>query len=414
MSWQDWPAYIPVAQRRAIAKREMERLRKQGQRIEPIVIEGRRITRTFWGDAWCAHLQSFASIANRLDRGRTYVRNGSICHLEIQNGLVRALVMGTELYEVQIDIKPLGKARWQQIRERCAGNVGSLVDLLQGRLSDPVMAVVTNRAEGLFPKPREIESRCSCPDFAVICKHVAAVYYGVGARLDKRPELLFALRGVDHEALVDDHVQAVTTLTLGGSDSSRIADDNLSDVFGIELDDDDATTGDVASTAAGRAGRKARGQRKPTGKSATPPPAPAPGRSRTGRGGRQARATTERPTTRTTKVRPSTPPSSVPSKVATESPKIRAARPRVTPPDTGGRRDSRLPQPLRPAHILALRERLGVSRPELGKLLDMSAAAIGVWERRTTALTLQPASREALQRVWHMSRESARRRLAGR
>jgi uncharacterized Zn finger protein len=214
----------------------MDSLRKKGVDIQPVVIEGRKIAQTFWGEAWCDHLESFSDYANRLPRGRTYVRNGSVCHLEINQGEILAKVAGSELYNLRIQIKTLPAKKWSAIKERCAGQVGSLLELLQGRLSGHVMQVVTDRNDGLFPAPAEISLKCDCPDWAVMCKHVAAVLYGVGARLDQQPELLFKLRGVDHEELIAaDAVAAVSAATSRGT-SKRLSGGELSDVFGIDLD----------------------------------------------------------------------------------------------------------------------------------------------------------------------------------
>jgi len=237
MAWnRQWRPYVPVARRRAEARRSTAALRKRGVDVQPIEIEGRGIARTFWGKAWCDHLESLGDYSNRIPRGRTYVRNGSVCHLAVRKGRVDALVSGSEMYSVEVRIRPLGKRIWTAVRKRCAGRIGSLLELLRGDLSDQVMAIVTDRNTGLFPKPKEIEFSCDCPDWASMCKHIAAVLYGVGARLDSKPELLFRLRGVDQEELIAaDAEQAVSAVMTQGS-SKRLAQDGLGDVFGIELD----------------------------------------------------------------------------------------------------------------------------------------------------------------------------------
>ena len=164
-----------------------------------------------------------------------------MCHLDIVKGEINALVSGSELYNVKIAIKTLPKKKWADVKNRCTGQIGSLLELLQGRLSKGVMAVVTDRDRGLFPLPREISLKCSCPDWAVMCKHVAAVLYGVGARLDEKPELLFLLRGVDHENLISAEAGTVASAIAGTKGGRRrIADDALADVFGIEMTEDRA------------------------------------------------------------------------------------------------------------------------------------------------------------------------------
>lgn len=236
MAWYgDWKPYVPVAVRRQRALKKMEALRKKGVDIQPVQIDGRKIAKTFWGEAWCDHLESFSDYANRLPRGRTYVRNGSVCHLRIDKGSIEAKVSGSRLYTVRIAIKTLPPKKWKEVTRRCTGQIGSLIELLQGNLSDQVMEVVTDRQNGLFPLPGEISLDCSCPDSATMCKHVAAALYGVGTRLDHKPELLFTLRGVDHEELIAaDAEAAVSTATASGK-TKRLAADTLSDVFGIDL-----------------------------------------------------------------------------------------------------------------------------------------------------------------------------------
>jgi uncharacterized Zn finger protein len=236
----DWAPYVPVAERRRRAKKKMDALRKKGVDIQPVEIEGRKIAKTFWGEAWCDHLESFSDFENRLPRGRTYVRNGSVCHLAISKGEVEAKVSGSELYTVKINIKTLPPKKWNTLKSRCSGQIGSLLELLQGKLSDHVMESVTDRQEGLFPLPNEISLKCSCPDYAVMCKHVAAVLYGVGARLDAKPELLFTLRGVSHDDLIQaDAEKAVAKATTRGK-SKRLKTSEIGDVFGIEMESDDA------------------------------------------------------------------------------------------------------------------------------------------------------------------------------
>ncbi|MBU4272398.1 MAG: SWIM zinc finger family protein [Planctomycetes bacterium] len=237
MSWYyDWKPYVSVAERRRRARKKMDALRRKGVDIQPITIDGRKIAKTFWGEAWCDHLESFSDYENRLPRGRTYVRNGSVCHLSVAEGRIEAKVSGTELYNVCIQIKKLSAKKWNGIKQRCAGQIGSLLELLQGRLSSHVMGVVTDQRKGLFPLSGEISLRCDCPDGAVMCKHVAAVLYGVGARLDHKPELLFTLRGVNHEELIAADAEAAVSAATSSGKSKRLAAAELSDVFGIDLD----------------------------------------------------------------------------------------------------------------------------------------------------------------------------------
>ncbi|MBN2034538.1 MAG: helix-turn-helix domain-containing protein [Deltaproteobacteria bacterium] len=238
MGWYGygWRPYVPVAVRRARSLKKLEKLQKKGLCIRPVEIAGRKIAQSFWGQAWCDHLEKFSDYANRLPRGRTYVRNGSVCHLEIAEGAVKAMVSGSELYNVDIEIKKLPAKKWADVKKRCAGQIGSLLELLQGKLSKSVMAVVTDRDKGLFPNPGEITLHCSCPDWAVMCKHVAAALYGVGARLDEKPELLFLLRGLDHEELISAEAGLAAVSSVSQAEGHmRIAESDLSNLFGIEM-----------------------------------------------------------------------------------------------------------------------------------------------------------------------------------
>ena len=195
--------YVSVAEKRRNAKREVAKLKKRGQSIAPVRIEGRTIAKSFWGQAWCANLERYSDYKNRLPRGRSYVRNGSVVDLQIGKGDITAMVAGSELYKIKVSIAPVAKARWKSICRDCAGSIDSLVELLQGRLAKGVMVRVCREGDGLFPSPGEINLACSCPDWAEMCKHVSAVLYGIGARLDEKPQLLFVLRGVDENELID-------------------------------------------------------------------------------------------------------------------------------------------------------------------------------------------------------------------
>jgi uncharacterized Zn finger protein len=227
--------YVSVAERRKRAARKLAQLRKKGHDPKPVRIDGRVIAKTFWGKAWCDHLESHADLANRLPRGRTYVRNGSVIDLQIAPGEVRALVSGSAFYDVKVRIQPLAATRWKAVRRQCAGQIGTVVELLAGRLSSAVMEVLCDGEKGLFPGTREITMSCSCPDGAWLCKHLAAVLYGVGARLDHAPELLFTLRGVDGAELVAAAGRAGALAGAAPTDGA-MDEEHLAEIFGIELE----------------------------------------------------------------------------------------------------------------------------------------------------------------------------------
>jgi uncharacterized Zn finger protein len=232
-----FPDYVSVAERRKRAARKLAQLRKKGLTPAPIVLEPRRpIAKTFWGKAWCEHLESYADFGSRLPRGRTYVRNGSVIDLQIAKGEVRALVSGSEIYEATVAVTTLPATRWKAVRRECAGQIGTVVELLSGKLSHAVMEKLCHRERGLFPGAREIEMRCSCPDGAWLCKHLAAVLYGVGARLDHSPELLFTLRGVDGAELAAAAGDAAAIVGAPATGDGGFASEDLAEIFGIDIE----------------------------------------------------------------------------------------------------------------------------------------------------------------------------------
>jgi uncharacterized Zn finger protein len=235
MSYYEWHAYVPVAEKRRQAERKLAKLKKQGRSVAPVRIEGRTITKSFWGKSWCVNLERYSDYENRLPRGRTYVRNGSVIDLQIAKGEISAMVAGSELYQIKIAIAPVTRARWKSICRDCAGTVDSLVELLQGRLAKGVMDRVCREGDGLFPSPTEIKLSCSCPDWADMCKHVAAALYGVGARLDEKPQLLFVLRDVDETEMLASAGQD-SPLTRAAPGAAKVLDESdVAALFGLEM-----------------------------------------------------------------------------------------------------------------------------------------------------------------------------------
>ena len=258
-----WAPYVSVAERRNKAEREVAKLRKKGQKMEPVVIEGRTIARTFWGKAWGDNLESYHDFANRLDRGRSYVRNGLVIDLQIAEREVTAMVAGTEIYRVTVGIDAVATAQWRSICKDCAGGIDSLIELLQGRLSQGVMERLCRQGLGLFPKPKEIRFTCSCPDYASMCKHVAAVLYGVGARLDHQPELLFRLRAVDEKDLVTGLDRALPVAKKGPAGAKVLEADDLSAMFGLDMAEAEPATAVSKAPATAKAPRKAEAKPRP-------------------------------------------------------------------------------------------------------------------------------------------------------
>jgi uncharacterized Zn finger protein len=260
--WMRWAPYVRVADRVRNGARHAAKLAKKGCALKPVAprARGRTFVTTFWGRAWCDNLAAYAALANRLDRGRRYLRGGLVIDLQIAPGKVTALVSGTSIYEISVKIKPMPRERWKAVVKACAGRIDSVVELLAGRFDESVMAQVCRQGTGLFPAPAEITYQCTCPDgFGGhwLCKHVAATLYGVGVRLDEDPEMLFRLRQVAHAELL-----ASATARLAGDTEPRrtsrraIADDRLSAVFGIDLEAGPAARATPTSPAAGAVNRR--------------------------------------------------------------------------------------------------------------------------------------------------------------
>ena len=255
--WNDYGDYVSAEEKRRRAGADARKLEKKGRKLAPVHLTGRSIANSFWGKAWCNNLESYSDYASRLPRGRSYLRQGAVLDLQIGRGSVKAVVSGTRLYEVAVGIDTLSKAAWTRLKQECAGQVGSLIDLLQGKLSASVMEIVTRKETGLFPKPGEIHLECSCPDWADLCKHVAAVLYGVGTRLDESPELLFTLRGIDHLELIATAARSVTAnlAAPGASEAATLDDGSLAEIFGVEIE---ATLEPAAPAGTTRAAKAAR------------------------------------------------------------------------------------------------------------------------------------------------------------
>jgi len=245
-----------MAETRRRAEKAASALGRKGQKLNPVRVDGRTIARSFWGKAWCENLESYSDYANRLPRGRAYARNGSVIDLQIAPGLIHALVSGSAVYRVTITIERVNQVAWKALKTDCAGRVGSLMDLLQSKLSSQVMEILTRRETGLFPRPTEIALNCSCPDWVGMCKHVAATLYGVGARLDTSPELLFVLRGADHLELVTEVAESVIAGVSNSSDgSATLAGENLEEVFGIEIEPATPHTTPAAASKSPKSGK---------------------------------------------------------------------------------------------------------------------------------------------------------------
>jgi len=231
-----WKPYVPVAERRKKAEQLVAKATRAGKTLSPISPYRGAIAKTFWGKAWCDNLERYSDYDSRLPRGRTYVRNGSVIDLQITGGKIHAQVMGSSLYTIRIDVTSYPEKQWRALSADCASSVDSMVELLQGKLSAAVMGHICKPGTGLFPAPKDIKFGCDCMDWASMCKHVAAVLYGVGARLDQQPELLFKLRGVDPADLVNSTGTGLSGAGIAPASGKVLDNAALGDVFGIEID----------------------------------------------------------------------------------------------------------------------------------------------------------------------------------
>jgi uncharacterized Zn finger protein/DNA-binding XRE family transcriptional regulator len=362
MRYYGWAPYVPVAERRAKALKQLEKIKKKGLKVQPVQLSGRKIAVSFWGKGWCDHMESFSDYANRLPRGRSYVRNGSVCHLEIDGGQIRAIVSGSELYNVSITIAPIKAKTWEAVKRSCSGRIGSLIDLLRGRLDHGVMEVVTDRREGLFPLPGEMKFDCDCPDWAGMCKHVAAVLYGVGARLDASPEMLFVLRGVNHEELVDV-TAAVADAAKEGTSRRLLASGGLADVFGIELADACEAIPNLPAAVQETPVKSAKSEKKPKGA-----------------------ATSKRVKTAHNPL----------AEVIAAKRKMRRKEPSF----------GAFPEPLTGDAVHAWRSALGETQSVFAARLGVTAASVSQWEKKgKNAVGVQARTMAALRKTWRLTRK---------
>ena len=227
--------YVSVDKKRAKAQKELEKRRKRDPNIAPVIIEGKKIAKTWWGVAWTKNLESYADYDNRVQRGRAYVKNGMVIDLRIYEGTVTAVVMGSSSpYQVEVMIDPLSENKWEELSAQCGQKIDSLNALVEGRFPKELEKIFENSE--LFPTPKQITFDCTCFDYASMCKHVAAVLYAIGARFDEDPTLFFKLRGVNFSSLlkksIDEKMQ--TMLENAQKKSERvIKDTDIETLFGL-------------------------------------------------------------------------------------------------------------------------------------------------------------------------------------
>jgi len=238
MGYYGYPKYESAASKKAKASKSLAKLKKKNPDMDPVMIEGRTLAKSWWGKAWNLNLESYADFGNRIARGKTYVRGNAVLDLKIYQGRITALVQGSRAkpYEVVIEIDTLHNEKWEQVTALCNHRIDSLEQLVEGKFPKELEVLFTERKYGMFPSPKEIHFACSCPDWASMCKHVAAVLYGVGARLDANPMLFFELRAVSGQELLRKSIdQKLESMMKNAGRKSRraIADKDISSVFGI-------------------------------------------------------------------------------------------------------------------------------------------------------------------------------------
>jgi len=216
---------------------QLGRLRRKNPDVRPVVIGG-KLAVSWWAQSWNKNLESYADYSNRIGRGRSYVKKGAVLDLSIAPGKAMALVQGSRArpYEISVRIDPLPKKKWDAITERCSYKIASLEDLVSGKFPEEFAELFTNRGDGLFPSPKEIHFECTCPDWAEMCKHVAATLYGIGARFDEDPTLFFLLRDIDFTELLKKSVneKMENMLKNAGKATPRVIKDaDTFELFGV-------------------------------------------------------------------------------------------------------------------------------------------------------------------------------------
>ena len=255
----EFPKYVSVAEKKARAAKKLKELSKKKSNMKPVALEGSALAHTWWGKAWNRNLEQYADYSNRIGRGRSYVRHGAVLDLQIEQGEVIALVQGSDRnpYSVSVKIQTLKKETWQRMKTACEGTLESFQELLAGNFPKALGEIFICKDSGMFPAPLEIKFDCSCPDWADMCKHVAAVLYGVGARLDEDPKLFFRLRDAGIDELIKQAVagKVEKLLEKAGRKSGRIIEDkDIASVFGIDIEEQPAIVKN--KTAKAVAGRK--------------------------------------------------------------------------------------------------------------------------------------------------------------
>src|SRR6266446_4606191 len=199
--------------------------------------ESGQIGETWWSKRWIAVLESF-NMGTRLTRGRSYARQGQVISIDVEPGMVKAKVQGSQPkpYKVEIRLKTLSDQDWENVTEAMASQAIFAAKLLAGEMPKNIEEAFGAVKLSLFPTAlKELETSCSCPDWANPCKHIAAVYYLLAERFDEDPFLIFKLRGRTKEQIIEtlrqkrvETLPAESTAPSVDEDESTAAENSLS------------------------------------------------------------------------------------------------------------------------------------------------------------------------------------------
>lgn len=214
----------------------------KNNRYSPVILNNssrfsKNICNSWWGNAWCKNLERYADCNNRIDRGKSYLKNNMVIDLKINGGEIYAKVQGSRKtpYTVKITIDPIDEKKRLRIEEQATGKIQNLEALINGTFPEELKDIFFQN-DGLFPSLKEIHFNCSCPDFARMCKHVSAALFGVGIRLDKNPIYFFQMRGINIDDFVNKAVFGKVNKMLENTDvitTRIIQESDITKLFGI-------------------------------------------------------------------------------------------------------------------------------------------------------------------------------------
>ena len=221
-----------------------------------VKIDGKVISSSWWGQMWCRNIENYSNIRNRLERGRTYIRQNTVKSLSISNNCAESQVQGhsKEPYRVIINIKTIEKSKYDNILNKCENSVDNLESLMTGSFPKEYQQFFTDEEYGLFPKSNEIDYNCTCLDYEKnmhMCKHIAATMYAIGNKLDNDPLIFFKLRGIDISEFSNKILKKETEFVwnnINGESNRKINSNDISFLFGVDCDEIDDENNEVDTT----------------------------------------------------------------------------------------------------------------------------------------------------------------------